>query len=114
MRRRLSRAAAASVFSYLAMGMFAPAGAETLTVYWNAGHSYKAYAEAIKGFESANPGWTVRWEKFQWPDMRTKLIADFSVKNPPDLSAEPNGWVQEFAVQGLLRPLDTASEYDEH
>ena len=27
--------------------------AETLTVYWNAGHSYKAYADAIKAFEAA-------------------------------------------------------------
>jgi multiple sugar transport system substrate-binding protein len=112
MRRRLSRAAAAGVLGYLALSGLEPAGAESLTVYWNAGHSYKAYAEAIKGFETANPGWTVRWEKFQWPDMRTKLIADFSVKNPPDLSAEPNGWVQEFAVQGLLRPLDEYAAKD--
>ena len=65
-----------------------------------------------KASRLTNPGWTVRWEKFQWPDMRTKLIADFSVKNPPDLSAEPNGWVQEFAVQGLLRPLNDYVERD--
>ena len=83
-----------------------PALAETLTVYWNAGHSYDAYAEVIKQFEADNPGWTVNWERFQWPDMRAKLVADFAVNNPPDLSAEPGGWVQEFALKGLLTPLD--------
>jgi multiple sugar transport system substrate-binding protein len=83
-----------------------PALAETLTVYWNAGHSYDAYAEVIKQFEADNPGWTVQWERFQWPDMRAKLVADFAVNNPPDLSAEPGGWVQEFALKGLLTPLD--------
>ncbi|MFE0752582.1 extracellular solute-binding protein [Inquilinus sp. NPDC058860] len=82
------------------------AGAETLTLYWNAGHAYQAYADVIKKFESDHPGWTVRWEKFQWPDMRTKLVADFSAKNPPDLVAEPGGWVQEFGQQGLLTPLN--------
>jgi multiple sugar transport system substrate-binding protein len=80
--------------------------AETLTVYWNAGHAWDAYQAVITQFEADNPGWTVQWEKFQWPDMRTKLIADFSVGNTPDLTAEPGGWVQEFAQQGLLKPLD--------
>jgi multiple sugar transport system substrate-binding protein len=80
--------------------------AETLTVYWNAGHSYEAYANVIKQWETDHPGWTVNWERFQWPDMRAKLIADFAVNNPPDLSAEPGGWVQEFAIKGLLKPLD--------
>jgi multiple sugar transport system substrate-binding protein len=84
----------------------AAAQAETLTVYWNPGHSYEAYANVIKQFEADHPGWTVNWEKFQWPDMRTKLIADFSVGNVPDLSAEPGGWVEEFGQQGLLLPLN--------
>lgn len=84
----------------------APAQAETLTLYWNAGHAYDAYAEVIAGFEADNPGWTVSWEKFQWPDMRTKLVADFAAGNPPDLVAEPGGWVQEFGQQGLLTPLN--------
>ena len=90
-----------------AMGIGVPAvQAETLTVYWNAGHAWEAYQAVIDKFEADNPGWTVQWEKFQWPDMRTKLIADFSVGNTPDLTADPGGWVQEFAQQGLLKPLD--------
>jgi multiple sugar transport system substrate-binding protein len=82
------------------------ASAETLTVYWNAGHAYQAYSDMIKKFEADHPGWSVRWEKFQWPDMRTKLVADFAAKNPPDLVAEPGGWVQEFGQKGLLQPLN--------
>ncbi|TJW30686.1 MAG: sugar ABC transporter substrate-binding protein, partial [Mesorhizobium sp.] len=65
------------------------AHAETLTLYWNAGHAYQAYSDVIKKFETDHPGWSVRWEKFQWPDMRTKLVADFAAKNSPDLAAEP-------------------------
>lgn len=82
------------------------ARAETLTLYWNAGHAYQAYADVIEQFEADHPGWEVRWERFQWPDMRTKLVADFAARNPPDLVAEPGGWVQEFGQQGLLRPLN--------
>lgn len=80
--------------------------AETLTVYWNAGHAWEQYQAVIDQFQADNPGWTVQWERFQWPDMRTKLIADFAGSNTPDLVAEPGGWVQEFAQQNLLKPLD--------
>jgi multiple sugar transport system substrate-binding protein len=101
--RGVSRIALASALFAGAIGV---AEAETLRVYWNAGHAYDAYQAVIDQFEADNPGWTVQWERFQWPDMRTKLVADFSVANTPDLVAEPGGWVQEFAQQGLLTPLD--------
>jgi multiple sugar transport system substrate-binding protein len=94
---------------FLASALLATTGAasaETLTVYWNAGHAWPQYEAVIKQFEADNPGWNVQWEKFQWPDMRTKLIADFAAGNPPDLTAEPGGWVQEFGQQGLVRSLD--------
>ena len=79
--------AIASLALFTAMG--GAASAETLTVYWNAGHAWEQYQAVIDQFEADNPGWTVQWERFQWPDMRTKLIADFSVGNTPDLTAEP-------------------------
>ncbi|MER9665895.1 sugar ABC transporter substrate-binding protein [Mesorhizobium sp. M0203] len=88
------------------------AHAETLTLYWNAGHAYQAYADAIAKFEADHPGWSVQWEKFQWPDMRTKLVADFAAKSPPDLVGEPGGWVQEFGQRNLLRPLNDFIEQD--
>lgn len=77
----------------------------TLRVYWNAGHNYAAYQAAIDSFEADHPGWEVNFELYQWPDMRTKLLADFAADNPPDLSAEPGGWVQEFALGGQVASL---------
>lgn len=90
----------------LAVAIYAPAHAETLKVYWNAGHAYPAYAEVIKKFEADHPGWTVEWGRFQWPDMRTKIVANMSVGNVPDLVADPGGWVPEFALQGKILPLN--------
>ncbi|AJD45757.1 sugar ABC transporter substrate-binding protein [Rhizobium sp. SEMIA 4085] len=100
---RLSRCIAVALCLY---GVGGAARAETLKVYWNAGHAYQAYADVIKKFESDHPGWTVEWGRFQWPDMRTKLVADLSVGNAPDLVAEPGGWVPEFALQGMITPLN--------
>ena len=53
------------------------ANAETLRVYFNPGHAYDQYLAVIEEFEADNPGWEVAFEKFQWPDMRTKIVADF-------------------------------------
>lgn len=108
-RFMLRAGALAAGFTVLLSGTVS---AETLKVYWNAGHAYDAYAEVIADFEADNPGWTVQWERFQWPDLRTKLVADFAVGNTPDLVAEPGGWVQEFAQQGLLTNLDPFIEAD--
>lgn len=87
-------------------GVAAAAKAETLKIYWNAGHAYQAYADVIKQFEKDHPGWNVEWGRFQWPDLRTKLVADLSVGNAPDLVAEPGGWVPEFALQGKITALN--------
>ena len=78
----------------------------TLRVYWNAGHNYEPYQGVIDQFETDNPGWEVNLELFQWPDLRTKLLADFAAGNPPDLCEEPGGWAQEFGLAGTLLSLD--------
>jgi multiple sugar transport system substrate-binding protein len=70
----------------------------TLTVYWNAGHAYDAYDQAIKEFEDEH-GVTVNLQKYQWDDMRTRLLSDFASGNAPDL-VEDAGWAQEFAISG--------------
>ncbi|MEF0942270.1 extracellular solute-binding protein [Rhizobium sp. BR 362] len=100
---KLTRCATATA---LTLALYAPANAETLKVYWNAGHAYPAYADVIQKFEADHPGWTVEWGRFQWPDMRTKIVADMSVGNVPDLVADPGGWVPEFALQGKILPLN--------
>jgi len=84
----------------------------TLRVYWNAGHAYDAYTAAIAGFEEAHPGWTVNLELYQWPDLRTKILADFAADNPPDLVEEPGGWVQEFGLAGNLASLQPYIDAD--
>ncbi|HKG26112.1 MAG TPA: sugar ABC transporter substrate-binding protein [Thermomicrobiales bacterium] len=84
----------------------------TLQVYWNAGHAYDGYKQVIAQFEQDHPGWKVNLQLFQWPDMRTKILADFAAGNPPDLMEEPGGWVQDFATAGTIRSLQPYVDQD--
>lgn len=77
-----------------------------IRAYWNAGHAYDTYKQVIDQFKKDHPGWDVSLELYQWPDLRTKLLADFAAGNPPDLVEEPGGWAQEFGLAGYLQPLD--------
>ncbi|WP_431927273.1 ABC transporter substrate-binding protein [Nonomuraea jabiensis] len=83
----------------------------TFTVYWNAGHDYQAYRKVIAEFEQANKV-KVNLQKYQWPDLRTRLLADFASGTVPDLVEEPGGWVQEFAVSGNARSLQEYVDRD--
>ncbi|GCE48229.1 multiple sugar transport system substrate-binding protein [Thermosporothrix hazakensis] len=78
---------------------------KTLRVYWNAGHAYQVYKKVIEQFEQDHQGWKVKLELYQWPDLRTKLMANFQANDTPDLVEEPGGWVQEFGLTGKLRSL---------
>jgi multiple sugar transport system substrate-binding protein len=109
-RRDFLRLSAASGAA-LAMGaQIKPARAnlrkrnDSLTVYWNPGHGYETYQAIIDQF-SEDTGLDVNWEMFQWPDMRTKILADFAAGDVPDLVEEPGGWVQEFALAGNIQSL---------
>ncbi|MEV1176071.1 sugar ABC transporter substrate-binding protein [Nonomuraea sp. NPDC049784] len=83
----------------------------TFTIYWNAGHDYQAYRKVIAEFEQANKV-KVNLQKYQWPDLRTRLLADFASGTVPDLVEEPGGWVQEFAVSGNARSLQDYVDRD--
>ncbi|SDH04837.1 sugar ABC transporter substrate-binding protein [Nonomuraea jiangxiensis] len=83
----------------------------TFTVYWNAGHDYQAYRKVIAEFEQANKV-KVNLQKYQWPDLRTRLLADFASGTVPDLVEEPGGWVQEFAISGNARSLQDYVDRD--
>jgi len=76
----------------------------TFTAYWNAGHDYQAYRKVIAEFEQANKV-KVNLQKYQWPDLRTRLLADLASGTVPDVVEEPGGWVQEFALSGNARSL---------
>lgn len=84
---------------------------KTITVYWNAGHAYAAYDKVISAFERDNNA-TVNLQKYQWPDMRTRLLSDFASGTVPDLVEEPGGWVQEFAISGDARSLQPYVDKD--
>lgn len=84
----------------------------TLRVYWNAGHNYETYQEVVAQFEADNPGVEVNFELFQWPDMRTKILADFAAGSVPDLCEEPGGWVQEFGLAGNIQSLQPYIDAD--
>ncbi|MBE1591624.1 ABC transporter substrate-binding protein [Nonomuraea angiospora] len=119
-RRDLLRLAAATATATAAVPVLsACAGAPTtqaaapgtFTVYWNAGHDYQAYRKVIAEFEQANKV-KVNLQKYQWPDLRTRLLADFASGTVPDLVEEPGGWVQEFAVSGNARSLQEYVDRD--
>ena len=76
-----------------------------MRVYWNAGHYYDTYKQLAQTFEQ-DTGYKINWEIFQWPDMRTKLIANFAAGDVPDLSEEPGGWSVEFYVNGNVMSLN--------
>ncbi|MFC5823859.1 ABC transporter substrate-binding protein [Nonomuraea insulae] len=110
--RLVGAAAAVPVLSSCAGAPTAPGAAPgTFTVYWNAGHDYQAYRTVIAEFEQANKV-KVNLQKYQWPDLRTRLLADFASGTVPDLVEEPGGWVQEFAVSGNARSLQDYVDRD--
>ncbi|QYC39928.1 Maltose-binding periplasmic protein precursor [Nonomuraea coxensis DSM 45129] len=111
--RLAGAAAAAPVLSACAGAPPAPSAAApgTFTVYWNAGHDYQAYRKVIAEFEQANKV-KVNLQKYQWPDLRTRLLADFASGTVPDLVEEPGGWVQEFAISGNARSLQDFVDRD--
>jgi multiple sugar transport system substrate-binding protein len=110
--RLAGAAAAVPVLASCAGAPPAPGAAPgTFTVYWNAGHDYQAYRKVIAEFEQANKV-TVNLQKYQWPDLRTRLLADFAAGTVPDVVEEPGGWVQEFALSGNARPLQDYVDRD--
>ncbi|HEY2176863.1 MAG TPA: sugar ABC transporter substrate-binding protein [Mycobacteriales bacterium] len=81
-------------------------GSKTFTMYWNSGHAYDTYNNVVSKFEKDH-GVTVNWQKFQWPDLQTKLQADISAGTPPDLVEQPGGDTAiPLALTGDLMPLD--------
>ncbi|WP_129669786.1 ABC transporter substrate-binding protein [Phytoactinopolyspora endophytica] len=83
---------------------------DTLTVYWNAGHAYQAYEDVLAEFEEEH-GVTVNFQKYQWDDLRTRLLSDFASGNAPDL-VEDAGWAQEFAISGEAMSLQKYIDQD--
>ena len=81
-------------------------GDNTFTIYWNAGHSYKAYESVIDQFGKDND-LQINWQKFQWPDLATKLTADFKSGSVPDLVEEMSaGTGTQYGIAGNVMAID--------
>ncbi len=86
---------------------------DTFTIYWNNNHVYEAYQEVFDAF-AADHGVEIDLQTFAWPDMRTKLLTDFSAQQGPDLLEVPATWITEFAGLGALRDVtDDIAAWDE-
>ena len=85
----------------------------TLTVYWNTNHRYEVYQQVIDEFAKER-GLIIDLQTFLWPDMRTKLLTDFSGGTVPDLIQVPGPWISEFGANGLMMDLtDTIAAWPE-
>ncbi|WP_350280962.1 sugar ABC transporter substrate-binding protein [Kribbella sp. HUAS MG21] len=84
----------------------------TFTIYWNAGHGYQAYKEVIDQF-GKDHDLQMNWQKFQWPDLTTKLTADFRSGNVPDLVEEVSaGTGTQYGLAGNVLALDEFAAAD--
>lgn len=77
---------------------------ETFTMYWNTNHRYDVYQEVIDEF-AAEHNLEVDLQTFLWPDMRTKLLTDFSGGTVPAMIQVPAPWISEFGAQGLMTDI---------
>jgi multiple sugar transport system substrate-binding protein len=87
-------------------------GGNTFTIYWNAGHAYKAYEAVLNQFGNDH-GLEINWQKFQWPDLTTKLVADFKSGNVPDLVEEVTaGTGTQYGLAGNVIAIDDLAKAD--
>ncbi len=77
---------------------------DTFKIYWNQDHLYDAYQAVFDQF-AAEHGLEVQVEVFSWPDMQTRLLADFSGGTAPDLLEVPAPWTVDYGSQGQLEDL---------
>jgi multiple sugar transport system substrate-binding protein len=84
----------------------------TFTIYWNAGHSYDTYQQVFDQF-GKDHDLQINWQKFQWPDLTTKLTADFRSGNVPDLVEEVSaGTGTQYGLAGHVLALDEFAAAD--
>ncbi|HLJ70496.1 MAG TPA: sugar ABC transporter substrate-binding protein [Roseiarcus sp.] len=62
--------------------------------------------EAVKSFESANPGIKVEVTTIPYPEYQQRLLTAVQGGNAPDVSTIDQIWVAAFAEAGAIEPLD--------
>ena len=91
--------------SFIALLLSTASAQQSFTIYWNSNHMYDAYQAEIDAFAAEN-NLDIKIETFLWPDMTTRLLADFSAGTAPDLIEVPAGWTADFGTKNLLKPLN--------
>jgi ABC-type glycerol-3-phosphate transport system substrate-binding protein len=65
-----------------------------------------AYGQCVQDFEAANPGTTVKISQYNVGDYFTKLTTGFVAEDAPDAFMISTTFLQSYASQGQLLPLD--------
>jgi multiple sugar transport system substrate-binding protein len=71
-----------------------------------------AYSQCIPGFEKANPDITVKISQYNVSDYFTKLTAGFVAGDAPDAFMNSVTYLQAYASQGQIMPLDKFIDQD--
>ena len=87
-----------------AAGKAEEGGAGDFVVYWNTNHNYDTYQRIINDFV-AEKELDLDFQVYLWPDMRKKLLINFSAGEPVDLIEVPGNWIAEFGANGQVRDI---------
>lgn len=69
---------------------------------------------AIPAFEAENPNIKVEWERFEWGDYTTKLMATLAAGTAPDVFVS---WFSDgatYGAEGIIRPLDDLLDKEDY
>ena len=82
-----------------------------LEVYWHPAHAYETYKAVFFEFEDAQ-NVEINVQYYQWPDMRTKLLANYAAGTPPDVIEDGGNWGRGWAPLGSSLDLGPYVERD--
>lgn len=78
---------------------------ETVVRFWAMGREAEVVAELVRDFERENPGVRVQVQAIPWNAAHEKLLTAFAADGLPDICQLGNTWIPEFAILGVLTPL---------
>lgn len=76
--------------------------------FWGEPAQKVAFLSLIDEYLKSHPGITIELTELSWTDGKAKLISAFASGTAPDIVHIGLEWVQEFAVSGVLRPVDSS------
>ncbi|KIF77573.1 hypothetical protein QR77_34480 [Streptomyces sp. 150FB] len=111
-RKSLIALVAATVAAATALTGCSSGGGETtadgkkVINYWNWDpNMVTAMGACVPGFEKANPGYTVKISRYNVPDYFTKLTADFTAGNAPDVFQASGQYYPTYIAQHQIAEI---------